>query len=165
MISHKFVAAFQRVHIGNVPWHFPHPKPHDQVSSEIWVTNRVHLQEGLSKRKKPRNNSEARKMSEAQHCLSLNSFGERLFMNGGWITRITTIRPEWRLRWWRKSHIRRLRWWRKSQHQLVLKKYYTSKDTLAGGRQRGALTPMRSLSALLSRELLSAELPGTASVS
>ncbi len=33
MMSHQFVVAFQRVHVSNVPPHFPHLRP--EVSSEI----------------------------------------------------------------------------------------------------------------------------------
>jgi len=34
MICHKFVLAFQTVHISNVSPYFPYPTP--QASSEIW---------------------------------------------------------------------------------------------------------------------------------
>jgi len=55
MLSHQFVVAFQRVHVSNVPPHFPHPKP--QVSSEIWVTNKKPLQKVCVLVSQPRNPS------------------------------------------------------------------------------------------------------------
>jgi len=66
MISHQFIVAFQKVHVSDVPPHFPHPKP--QVSSEIWETNREPLREslcisvtGCSKRERKRKNKKLRK--------------------------------------------------------------------------------------------------------
>jgi len=78
MISHQFNVAFQRVHVSNIPPHFPHPK--SQVSSEFWVKNREPLQEGLCICFAASQSLKACKISEAQDVLA----------------RSTSLRSAWR---------------------------------------------------------------------